>query len=732
MIASAQARLVRAAVAMAALVLFVSWAAAEPIDPFSDDNAVNKVFAKKDKAGPVGGDATSKFLRFKVKVEPEEVKRGQTFKLTITGTLAEGFHTYPVRQRSEDPLQKVEDLTQLKFDATPGLQPLEPFKETDADLVERPDGVFAEFNKEFTWSQDILVLPDAAPGVHKIPFSIKVQVCNDKVCVPGRPKFEPQIKVSDAPAVALTPEIEERQKETAAIYEIEVPKELKSRMSTAKKAAAKTAPAEAPKDKDTPPEAAVGVPGTGNSLLGRLLLTMLGGFAMLLTPCVFPMIPVTVSFFIKQGEKEHHRPFTLAFVYSGTIVVVLTAAVLILGNIIITLASNPWLNLGMGVILMLFALSLFGMFEMELPHFLVNFTSSRESQGGYLGAFFMALTFTINSFTCTGPFLGPLLSGVADTKMSPWELAVVALVYSTAFAAPFFVLALFPRLLKMLPRSGGWLNAVKVVMGFIEVALAMKFLSITDAKLFPGQPRFFNYDTVLCTWMALSVACGLYLLGIFRLPHDTPEEHVGVPRLMLATFFLGLAVYMTPLLDRKTPLGTVGENIQAMLPQDNRAETPAVALPGQGSTPVPTHLAWLSDYQQAWEKARAEKKLLFIDFTGINCANCRKNEQSVFPRRDVREELSKFVLVQLYLDGSRDSSLTREQADKLADRNLNWQARTFRDNTMPMYVILDVSHESVPVTEDGKLTGIVKGFDKQGTITDVPGFVAMMQKAQGK
>lgn len=739
MIANTHARLSRltsrAALAIAGFVFLASLAqAAEPVDPFSDDNAVKRLL-KNDKALlPAKADATNDLVRFNVTVEPKEVRRGQTFKLTITGTPAEGYHTYPITQRSEDPIQSEDSLSRITYNPPSGLKPLEPLTESDVDPVERPTGVYVEFNKTFTWSQDVLVLPDATPGMQKLPFTIKFQVCNEKRCVPGKPRFDPVITVSNAPAVPLTAELENRVKEEpATILVVQVPDDLKAKMSAALKDKAKVPAAAKPNEKEAKPEAVTAVvePFSVLALLQHVLLAFGGGFAMLLTPCVFPMIPVTVSFFLKQGEKEHHRPFTLALVYSGTIIVVITFGVLILGNVILQLANNVWLNLAMGAILTLFALSLFGMFELELPHFLVNFTSAREGKGGYIGAFFMALTFTINSFTCTAPFLGPLLSGVARAKISSWELVLLSLAYSAAFALPFFVLALFPRLLKTLPKSGGWLNSVKVVMGFLEIALALKFLSIADAGLFPGKPRLFNYDTVLCTWMALSVACGLYLLGFFRLPHDTPEEYVGVPRLLLACFMLGLAVYMTPLLDRKKPLGAVGELLVAWLPADN-PQAPPVLSPGEGDKPaIAGHLDWYRDYEKAWTKAKAEKKLLFIDFTGVNCINCRFNEINVFSRADVKAEIAKFVRVQLYTDVVPDPALSRAEASKEAERNLAWQSKTFDDVSLPLYVILDPATASKPFTDDGKLAGLVKGKEG-GTIQDVPEFVAMIQKAQGK
>jgi thiol:disulfide interchange protein DsbD len=343
----------------------------------------------------------------------------------------------------------------------------------------------------------------------------------------------------------------------------------------------------------------------------------------------------------------------------------------------------------------------------------------------------MALTFTINSFTCTGPFLGPLLSSVKELKLSSSEVAVSALVYSSAFAAPFFVLALFPRLLKSLPKSGGWLNATKVVMGFIEIGLALKFLAITDSGFFPGNPRFFNYDTVLCTWMALSVACGLYLLGFYRLPHDTPLNNVGVPRLLLATFFLGLSVYMAPLLWRKPPQGAVGDFLNAWLPQDSAPTPSETASASNGATKSAAELSWTRDYEKAWEQARQEHKLLLVDFTGVNCQNCRYNEKNVFPRAEVAAEFARFVRLQLYTDQIPDRTLTADQSYQKAQEHQKWQQETFQDVSLPLYAVLDPSTADKPFTSDGRMAGTIKGR-ASGTIDDVGGFVTMLKRAQGK
>jgi thiol:disulfide interchange protein len=576
------------------------------------------------------------------------VNRGETFKLTITGKPRKGFHTYPITQRAANPEQVPLGLSRIKFEPTPGLQPLWPITETQPEWLMDPKlGPFLVYQKQFTWKQDILVLPDAAPGQMLLRFTVHLQVC-DETCVTGDHYFEQPITVTADPSQPLSPELQAHL--TAAAPDIQV----------------------------VPVPNASG-PIADQSFLGVLLAAMGAAIAMLFTPCVFPMIPITVSFFLKQAEKKHHNAPLTACVYSLTIVVVLALAVLLLGKLIVDWANSPWLNLGLGLVLIFFALSLFGMYEIELPSFLSQFTASREGQGGYLGAFFMALTFTITSFTCTGPFLGPLLVAAKEFQLSLPKLIVAAFAYSATFAAPFFVLALVPRLLKALPKSGGWLNAVKVVMGFLEMAAALKFLANTDLTLNPGSPWFFSYDTVLCAWIALSFTCGLYLFGLFRLPHDSPIEHVGVPRMVLATIFLGLGVYMMPALWREVPTGIIGNGLVAFLPLDTR----------QGKEELPWRLITKpEDYEDAWKEACEKRKLIFIDFTGVTCTNCRANEKHVFPMPAVREALQQFVLVQMYTDTVPSSNLNATDAEAQARRNSTWEIQTFGEASNPLYVVM--------------------------------------------
>ena len=645
-----------------------------------------------------------------VDVAPTKVRRGEIIKISVKGVLRPGFVTYPMTKRADSDAQPASGLSRFVFEDKdmPGLTALPPIQETgetDFEVVENV-GSLLVYGKEFTWSQDFLVLPDSQPGTRTLRFGLDLLVC-DKSCVPGKPMYVKTIEVSSEPALALTPVIKNRLKE------VQPPPTVVPLPGGAGRGVTPPVEGGARSVEIAPP------PAGGGSLLGIVSVYMLGAVAMLCTPCVFPMIPITVSICLKQSQKENHNALLTAGVYALTIIVMLTASMLILGTLVQSLANNVWLNLALGVLMVYFALSLFGMYDIELPRGLARFTNTREEQGGYAGVIFMALTFTITSFTCTGPLVGPILAAAKETKMTFGEQLIASLTYSTTFAAPFFVLALFPGLTKKLPKSGGWLNSVKVVMGFIEVALAFKFLSNSDLAFNPGRPMLFNYETVLCSWIALSIACGLYLLGIFRLPHDSPVEYLSVPRMLLAGMFLSFAIYITPALWRVTPQGVVGANVVAFLPLDTKVQ------PGERE--------WISDYAEAYKKASAEGKLIFIDFTGQNCPNCRYNEKNVFVRPDIQQELKKYVRVQLYTDSVPDTSLSAAQAAIQGAKNSDLREHTFNDSSNPLYAIIRPKKQSGPfVDKEGRteLEGADRNRVRKGQINDsqIPDFLEFLRK----
>ncbi len=699
-----ESRLRRPARRIAGLLCIVLAFGTLPARGYAQEDPFAAPPAPKARKSPTEG-----LIDFKVAVKPVEGRRGETVRVTISGTLKPGYHTYPVTQRAPEPHQDDGQLTKIKYAATPGFKPLYPVTESPPVFHLRP-GFPPQLVHErpFEWSQDVLILPDAPVGKQKLKLRIHVQVCDEDKCRFGDHDLDAEVRVSPAAPVPLTQALSARMNEgppPIKVVPVPGPKEPDAAQPLA-------APPAGDAGTTAPPtEAPAARTGSDRGLVGLLLASMGAAVAMLLTPCVFPMIPITVSFFLKQSEKEHHNALLTAAVYSVTIVIVLALAVLVLGQVIVQLANDAWLNLGLGALLVFFALSLFGMYEIELPAGLARFTAAREGRGGYAGAMFMALTFTITSFTCTGPFLGPLLVAVKEYRLAFGERLLAALCYSGTFAAPFFVMALFPSLLKRLPKSGGWLNGVKVVMGFLELAAALKFLANTDLALHPGAPVLFNYDTVLCAWIALALACGLYLLGIFRLPHDSPVDYVGVARMILASIFIGLAIYMTPALWRVTPQGIIGQGLVAFLPLDTR---PATAGPTGGGGAAHAELAWHRNYEEAWRQAVRENKLLFIDFTGVNCTNCRYNEINIFPLPGVHDHLARYVRVQLYTDYVPDPSLSSGESQRQAARNSDWQYATFKDVATPLYAVIRPDKDR-PLRDAGdgrqRLNGEILGVD---------------------
>jgi thiol:disulfide interchange protein len=692
--------------AMVVLLPTLVWA--DPTDPFDPANKAPVLSLKTVEL--------LKVIDFDLKLSSAKVKRGEIVRLIITGTPAKGYHAYAVNQRTDE--QARNDL-QFKYAGIEGLKPLWPLEESTPELALELTGTPAfEHDKPFTWSQDLLIDPQTKPGQYELTLTLdNLQVCNKTVCVgpaPYRPLYVP-LEILDGDPVALRADIGSR---------LQGPPPAKIVTPTKEQLAALKAlpvPVEAGK---LPPGA------DANNLWSFLWFASLSAFLMLLTPCVFPMIPITVNFFLKQSEKEHHNPLAMASVYSGTIIVLLTLIMLVLGKFVIDLANNEWFNLILGAVLIIFALSLFGMYEIELPHFLARYTSSHEGKGGLIGAMFMAMTFTITSFTCTGPFLGLMLGSVAGIQPPRFNLIMGALVYSTTFAAPFFVLALFPSMLKKLPRSGSWLNSVKVTMGFLELGAALKFLSNADFAFFPGNPQLFNYDTVLAAWIALSISCSLYLLGLFRLPNDDKIEQVGVLRMLIAISFLGLAVYLAPAMFGLHPAGVVGDNAIAFLPNRTGHENDAPSAGGDNAVPgnVPGHKDWYLDYDDAWKDAVKNNKLIFIDFTGVNCPNCRYNEGSVFSLAQVKGELKKFVKVSLYTDTVPNAKLTRAESQQQGNRNQKWQEALAKGNaTLPYYILLQPDRDAA--LQDGIPKGRIVG-NANGAIRDVAGFVEVLKNAQ--
>jgi thiol:disulfide interchange protein len=686
----------------------------------------------------------------KVDAPAAEFRRGETVRLTIIGTLKPHAYTYPMTQRAAE----AQSLLSIEYDKSSGLTPLWPITETQPEWKITQDNkgtvisaVLAYKKSPFAFEQDLLIQPDATPGPHSLKLRIKGQACNDQSCYKLDYPLEVKLNIAATPPAALTSDVERRLKEGPPQSKvIPYPPGLKfpgsspavsprssDGNSNAVKAEAIPISETAEQYRaglDTVLSEISGTPGgevKSDSLWSFILAGIFWGGVSLITPCVFPMIPITVSFFLKQSEKQHHKPVTMALVYCGTIVVVLTIAAVALLSFFRLLSVNPLMNFGLGILFVFFALSLFGMYDIELPSGLARFTSQREGQGGLVGTMFMALTFTIVSFACVAPFLGGFGGTAAGSNITLLHRILGGLAFAATFASPFFVLALFPNLLKKMPKSGSWLNSVKVVMGFLELAAALKFFRAGELVYLP-TPTFFTYDLVLGLWIAMALLCGLYLLNLFRLPHDSPLEHIGVMRMLFGLAFVGLSLYLLPAQFKvdadgkpQRPNGTIYAWIDSfLLPEPNH---------GKGE------LDWTGNLKKAIDEARAEAKktgrrsLVFVDFTGETCTNCKINENNVFTKPDIRSLFQRYRLVQLFTDKVPDqfySSETRarfggDTARQIEDAraNLWFQQKAFNTEQLPLYVILEP-------TADGKVD--VLGKYDEGKINDDAAFAQFLKK----
>jgi thiol:disulfide interchange protein DsbD len=398
---------------------------------------------------------------------------------------------------------------------------------------------------------------------------------------------------------------------------------------------------------------------------------MLMGALSLITPCVFPMVPITVSYFTNRARKSRREAVTQALIYGAGIVLTFTGVGFTLAlaygaSGLNRFAADPWLNLGVTAMFLAFALSLFGVWELALPSRLVNAASRADSGKGRLaGTLLMGLAFTLTSFTCTAPFLGTLLV-VASQGDWQWPLAGM-LAFSSVFALPFVILAFVPQVLASLPRSGPWLIAVKAVMGIIEIAAAMKFLS--NADLVWGW-NIFTRPVVLTSWVLLSIVLVVYLAGLVRLGPVPRLKRPGFGRMVAVAAAIVLGIWLgSGLAGRR-----LGELEAFLPPADLAALSPTGELP------------WiLNNYDAALAQAREKRQRILIDFTGYTCTNCRWMEANMFPKPEVKQELLKFVTVRLYTDGKGE---IYEQQQKM-------QQDRFGTVALPLYAIVRPDGTSV-------------------------------------
>jgi thiol:disulfide interchange protein len=556
----------------------------------------------------------------------------------------------------------------------------------------------AEFRQKIRFS---------TPGNHTITGEIEYQVCDDATCLP--PKNE---------AFSFNLAFEGGDD---TILEERVPGATLSASGTEE------------------PLRMAGVPAMeGEKSLWRFFWLAFGlGLLALLTPCVFPMIPMTVSFFMQGGDQKG-KGFFRGLVFGLSIVAIYTSLGVIVsisnvGPNAANALSTHWIpNLIFFALFVIFAFSFFGMFELVLPSSWVNKADSRADKGGFGGAFFMALTTVLVSFSCTGPIVGALLVEAAGGLALKPILGMFG--FGLAFAIPFTLFAIFPSWLKGLPKSGGWLNAVKVVLGFIVLAFSMKFLLALD----PSN-RVLTRELYLAVWIVLFTMLGFYFLGKIKFSHDSDLPHVTVPRLLLsvATFtfviylFLGLFGYelknIAPLLPPKSPNG-----IDLTRKPVYSTGSAAAIDEQEGCTPVkhadlfnmPLGLQGFYDLEEGLACARASGKPVLIDFKGHFCSNCKRMEAAVWADPEVLNTLrNDFVIVALYTDDRTKlpesewytSGVDGKVKKTIGQQNIDFEIRNFQTNTVPLYVIMDAT---------GKVVGQPKGTD-----LDVQSYLGWLKSA---
>jgi thiol:disulfide interchange protein len=596
------------------------------------------------------------------RLEPAQVKQGQRAKILVTAKIDPGWHLYSLTQPPGGPIATkitIDDGNPLQMDGKP--QQPKPKRAVDPNFTPPggPDFMTETFDNEVTFTIPVKAATSSPTGALKTTVKIRFQVCDEHQCLPPRTR---PVEV-DTTIIAANTSPSPGQPQIAV---------------TGPGATPTPAPAVAPATSlspgpNRPPAASSAAAGDtaqslrGRGLFGYIIFAMGVGLLSLLTPCVFPMVPITVSFFTKREQRTTGEAVKQALIYCFGIIFTFTGLGLALTLIagpsgINKLAANPWMNLFLTTLFVVFALNLFGMFEIRLPSGFLSMLDARSQRGTVAATLLMGLTFTLTSFTCTAAFVGTVL--VAVTQGEWFWPAVGMLAFSTAFAFPFFLLALFPKWMQSLPKSGGWLNSVKVVMGFLELGAAFKFLSNVD--LVWGWETV-SRDLVLAGWIAIALVTSIYLFGKFQLPHDTPVQKIGVMRMLTATSFLGLAFYFLT--------GLFGGNLgewEAMLPPP-QANAPGLASTGN------SHGAWLASYDEALQKARLENKPVFLNFTGVTCTNCRWMESNMFTLPEVKRELERFVLAELYTD--------RETVED--EKNSQLQADKFETVALPLYAIID-------------------------------------------
>ena len=579
-----------------------------------------------------------------------------------------------------------------------GLKAINPHSKNDTEIW---NGTYTYFTGQGEFRQKIKI---TAPE-YKIEGSYDSQSCSNVsgLCVPVKGVFS---LAGKAEVIAI--------KDTALATPVSVDSVVEAPAVQAAPVAPTVPSVQAPQEE---------------SLFAFFWIALGAGFLALLTPCVYPLIPMTVSFFTKQkGGKG------LAFLYGGFIVLIYvffgTLLAFFAGASFANFLSTHWIpNMLFFTIFILFGISFLGAFEIVLPSNLVNTVDAKSDKGGFIGVFFMAFTLVLVSFSCTGPLAGSIL--IAASQGAFLKPIIGMLGFSLAFAIPFTLFAIFPGFMQKLPKSGNWMNEVKVVLGFLEIALAFKFLSVADQVY---HWHLLDREIFLAIWIAIFTALTLYLFGKISLPHDGPAKNLSVPRTLFATAVLAFVIYLVPGM-----FGAPLKGLSGWLPPMNSQDfkgSQATESSTQNSDALysdflelPLGLTGYFDFEQAKAAALKANKPLFIDFTGHGCVNCRKMEEYVWSDPAVLQRLKEdYIVVALYCDDKTElpadkwytSKVDGQEKKTLGDQNLDFQISRFNSNAQPHYVLLDPRNDAKPMVKpvafDANVSHFVSFLDEGKSI----------------
>ena len=622
------------------------------------------------------------------------------FNLVMEGKIEEGWHIYSQFTPDNGPLPAVFTFDNAKdnFELL-GKTKESPYKKQYNDVFEVDEYYF---EKKATFTQKIKITNSK---LISIKAKIDFQICKD-VCINEFNTFTFQLPKIETSTLNLPVS----SSDTTVVDTTQIaPAALKI-----------TAVAEASHPKQA----------EDKGLWAIFFLAFLGGFAALLTPCVFPMIPMTVSFFTKQSKNPAQGKRN-AILYGISIIAIYVVLGLAITGIfgadaLNALSTNAWFNVFFFLLLVVFAVSFLGAFEIMLPNSWANKVDKQADKGGIVGILFMALALAIVSFSCTGPIVGTLL--VESASKGGIAPIVGMLGFSFALALPFMLFAMFPSWMNSLPKSGGWLNTVKVSLGFLELALAFKFLSNADLVL---QLHLVEREVFLAIWIAIFGAWALYLLGKITTPHDSPLTHISVGRLSLGLLVLAFTVYMIPglfgaplkLISAFPPPQTYSESPMGFF--GNTSENKQDLLDG---AKIGEHgIITFTDYEKGFAYAKKVKKPIMLDFTGHACVNCRKMEINVWSDEKVLHHLKNdVVLISLYVDDKRElpkneqfiSKSTGSEIVTIGDKWTDFVITRYKTNTQPYYVLTDLNeqklNEPISYTPDVKeyLAWLKEGISK--------------------